>query len=118
MYAKTKLLIFIQTFCLVISLRLRGDDIADRNKGLMLITKFLSKHHGPVIPAEEDLSRLPHNVQYFSKKKKNKHSVVKVLSLQLPGEKLANLVPKVLLENSVDERILHLVRDPRRNVNW
>lgn len=47
-----------------------------------------------------------------------KHSVVKVSPVRLPQEKLANLVPQVLLENpDIDVRILHLVRDPRGNIN-
>lgn len=47
-----------------------------------------------------------------------KHSVVKVSPVRLPQEELANLVPQVLLENpDVDVRILHLVRDPRGNIN-
>ena len=49
---------------------------------------------------------------------KFKHSVVKASPVRLPGEKLANLVPQVLLENpDIDIRILHLVRDPRGNIN-
>lgn len=49
---------------------------------------------------------------------KFKHSVVKVSPVRLPREKIANLVPQVLLENpDVDVRILHLVRDPRGNIN-
>lgn len=51
-------------------------------------------------------------------KTKFKHSVVKVSPVRLPQEKLANLVPQVLLENQdVEVRILHLVRDPRGNIN-
>ena len=56
---------------------------------------------------------------------KFKHSVVKVSPVRLPQEKLANLVPQVLLENpDIDLRVLHLVRDPRGginsriNINW
>ena len=49
---------------------------------------------------------------------KFKHSVVKVAPARLPGEKLANLVPQVLLENpDIDIRVLHLARDPRGNIN-
>ncbi|KAL9950556.1 hypothetical protein ACROYT_G043069 [Oculina patagonica] len=49
---------------------------------------------------------------------KFKHSVVKVSPVRLPGEKMANLVPQVLLENpDVEIRVLHLVRDPRGNIN-
>lgn len=46
------------------------------------------------------------------------HSVVKVAPARLPREKLADLVPRVLLENpDLDVRVLHLVRDPRGNIN-
>ena len=46
------------------------------------------------------------------------NSVVKVSPVRLPQEKLANLVPQVLLENpDVDLRVLHLVRDPRGGIN-
>ena len=49
---------------------------------------------------------------------KFEHSVVKVSPERLPEEKLANLVPQVLLENpDIDIRVLHLVRDPRGNIN-
>lgn len=49
---------------------------------------------------------------------KFKHSVVKVAPARLPGEKLANLVPQVLLENlDIDIRVLHIARDPRGNIN-
>lgn len=49
---------------------------------------------------------------------KFKHSVVKVSPVRLPQEKLANLVPQVLLENpDIDLRVLHLVRDPRGGIN-
>lgn len=49
---------------------------------------------------------------------KYKHSVVKVAPARLPREKLADLVPRVLLENpDLDVRVLHLVRDPRGNIN-
>ena len=47
-----------------------------------------------------------------------KHSVVKVSPERLPREKLADLVPQVILENPGTEvRVLHLVRDPRGNLN-
>lgn len=46
------------------------------------------------------------------------HSVVKISPVRLPQEKLANLVPQVLLENpDIDLRVLHLVRDPRGGIN-
>ena len=49
---------------------------------------------------------------------KFKHSVVKVSPVRLPQEKLANLVPQVLLENpDIDLRVLHLVRDPRGGID-
>ena len=49
---------------------------------------------------------------------KFEHSVVKVSPVRLPQEKLANLVPQVLLENpDIDLRVLHLVRDPRGGIN-
>ncbi|XP_022782077.1 carbohydrate sulfotransferase 1-like isoform X1 [Stylophora pistillata] len=49
---------------------------------------------------------------------KYKHSVVKVAPTRLPKKKLADLIPRVLLENpDIDVRVLHLVRDPRGNIN-
>ena len=47
-----------------------------------------------------------------------KHSVVKVSPVRLPHEKMDNLIPQVLTENpDVDIRILHVIRDPRGNIN-
>ena len=64
-----------------------------------------------------DISKNPRFVDYVCENK-FKHSVVKVSPVRLPEEKLANLVPQVLLENpDIDVRVLHLVRDPRGNIN-
>ena len=49
---------------------------------------------------------------------KYKHSVVKASPVRLPEEALSNLVPRVLLENpDIDIRVIHIVRDPRGNIN-
>lgn len=72
------------------------------------------------INSEADCPELGKNPEFVDNVclTKFKHSVVKVSPVRLPGEKLANLVPQVLLENpDVDIRVLHLVRDPRGNIN-
>ena len=69
---------------------------------------------------KENCSQLLRNAAFVDNvcKEKFKHSVVKVSPVRLPQGELANLVPQVILENQdIDVRILHLVRDPRGNIN-
>ncbi|XP_029208064.2 carbohydrate sulfotransferase 3-like [Acropora millepora] len=67
-----------------------------------------------------DCSKMRENPNFVDRvcKENFKHSVVKVSPERLPREKLADLVPQVILENPGTEvRVLHLVRDPRGNLN-
>ena len=67
-----------------------------------------------------DCSKMRENPNFVDRvcKENFKHSVVKVSPERLPRKKLADLVPQVILENPETEvRVLHLVRDPRGNLN-
>ena len=67
-----------------------------------------------------DCSKMRENPNFVDRvcKENFKLSVVKVSPVRLPRKKLADLVPQVILENPETEvRVLHMVRDPRGNLN-
>lgn len=70
--------------------------------------------------SEVNCSKMLKNPNFVDRicKEKFKHSVVKVSPVRLPRQKMADLVPQVLLENPETEvRVLHLLRDPRGIIN-
>ena len=88
--------------------------------GALPVNIFTTKNFCDNEQSEVNCPALRRNPGFVDRvcKENFKHSVVKVSPVRLPQEELANLVPQVLLENpDVDVRILHLVRDPRGNIN-
>ena len=89
--------------------------------GALPVNIFTTNHFcNSSVQSKVDCSKMRENPNFVDRvcKENFKHSVVKVSPVRLPREKLADLVPQVILENPETEvRVLHLIRDPRGNLN-